>query len=193
MLNTNHDDAIHYVNGLLKMPRPEKFHEVCWFSTLQEPGDETQKAPIKKRILPELIALQKLQQLNQQDSQKSNNQFFSSCSETDTTLNKKARQTVEELLVDFHEIVARHSLNIRIFHDFKMKLTDLDESPAYSQSLTTPTNLEKDIKVELVPLHQQGIISIPPFSKYANPILAQRRPNGKLRPLVGLRKTNNRV
>ena len=77
--------------------------------------------------------------------------------------------------------------------DFKVKLTPKDDSRAYSQSLPTPINLKEDIFVELALLHRYGIITTLPFSKYANPIFAQKKPNGKLRLLVDLRKINNLI
>ena len=40
-------------------------------------------------------------------------------------------------------------------------------------------------------LHKYGIITTLPFSKYASPIFAQKKQNGKLRLLVDLRKINN--
>ena len=42
--------------------------------------------------------------------------------------------------------------------------------------------------MELALLHKYGIITTLPFSKYASPIFAQRKPNGKLRLLVDLWK-----
>ena len=39
-------------------------------------------------------------------------------------------------------------------------------------------------------MHKYGIITVLPFSKYASPIFAQRKPNGKLLLLVDLRKIN---
>ena len=74
-----------------------------------------------------------------------------------------------------------------------VKLTPKDESPACSQSLPTPINLKEDILVELALLHRYGIITTLPFSKYASPIFAQKKPNGKLRLLVDLRKINNLI
>ena len=77
--------------------------------------------------------------------------------------------------------------------DFKVKLTPKDNSPAYSQSMPTPINLKEDILVELALLHCYGIITTLQFSKYASPIFAQKKPNGKLRLLVNLRRTNNLI
>ena len=56
-----------------------------------------------------------------------------------------------------------------------------------------PIHLKEDLIVELALMHKYGIITVLPFSKYASPIFAQRKPNGKLRLLVGLRKINTLI
>ena len=80
----------------------------------------------------------------------------------------------DELLVDLHDIFARHCFGTGMNRDFKVKLTPRDDSPAYSQSLPTPINLKEDILVELAMLHRYGIITTLPFYKYASPIFAQK-------------------
>ena len=92
--------------------------------------------------------------------------------------------------MEFHDIFARHRFDIGINTEFKVQLTPSDNRPAYSQSLPAPINLKDNIIVELALLHKYGIITTLPFSKYASPIFAQRKPNGKLRLLVDLRKIN---
>ena len=47
--------------------------------------------------------------------------------------------------------------------------------------------------MELALLHKYGIITTLPFSKYASPVFAQRKPNGKVRLLVDLRKINTLI
>ena len=74
-----------------------------------------------------------------------------------------------------------------------MKLTPRVDSPAYRQNLPAPINLKEDILVELSMLHRYGIITTLPFSKYASPIFAQKKPNRKLWLLVDLRKINNLI
>ena len=56
-----------------------------------------------------------------------------------------------------------------------------------------PIHLKEDLIVELALMHNYGIITILPFSKYASPLFAQRRPNGKLCLLVGLGKINSLI
>ena len=60
-----------------------------------------------------------------------------------------ARRTIEELLVEFLDIFARHRFDRGINNDFKVKLTTIDESPANSQNLPISINLKEDITVEL--------------------------------------------
>ena len=56
-----------------------------------------------------------------------------------------------------------------------------------------PIHLKEDLINELALMHKYGIITVLPFSKYARPIFAQRKPNGKQRLLVDLRKINNLI
>ena len=93
----------------------------------------------------------------------------------------------------FLDIFARHRFDIGINTEFKVQLPPLDNRPAYSQSLPAPINLKDDILVERALLHKYGIITTIPFSKYASPIFAQKKPNEKLRLLVDLRKINTLI
>ena len=77
--------------------------------------------------------------------------------------------------------------------EFKEKLTPKDDKVVYSQSLPMPIHLKEDLIVELALMHKYGIVTILPFCKYASPIFAQRKPNGKLRLLVDLRKINSLI
>ena len=189
----NHDDALHYINGLFKTSKTDGISETYWFPTPQNPGNEREHTPIQTRIHNELRELEQLEKLNPLEDTNSRNQFVSNFDWTDSTLQPDAKQAVENLLVEFHDIFARHRFDIGINTKFKVQLTPLDNRPAYSQSLPAPINLKDDIPVELALLHKYGIITTLPFSKYASPIFAQRKPNGKLRLLVDLRKINTLI
>ena len=155
--------------------------ETYWFPTPEEPGDPATYTPIQQRIYKELLELQELEKLNPNDNESSRKTFFSNFEWSDTTLSPDKRQEIEEILVDFHDIFARHRFDMGINRDFKVEPTPNDDRTAYSQSLSTPINLKDDITVELALLHKYGIITTLPFSKYASPIFAQRKPNGRLR------------
>ena len=44
LLSNNHDDAIHYINSLMKTSKIEGINETYWFPTPQNPGNEREQA-----------------------------------------------------------------------------------------------------------------------------------------------------
>ena len=171
-------------------------YEQYWFPTLENPGDETSHTSItanQKRILTELRNLQETERLNPQEDAESRQNFLSNFDWKDSMLRQNEIQQIEALLVEFHDIFARHRFDHGVNEEFTVKLTSKDNSAASSQSLPTPVNLKDDILVELALLHKYGIITTLPFSKYASPIVAQKKPNGKLRLLVDFRTINNLI
>ena len=112
---------------------------------------------------------------------------------TDTLLTETEKQAVEDILVDYHDIFARHRLDIGMNTEFKVKLTPKDDKAVYSRSLRMPIHLREDLIVELALMDKYGLITGLPFSKYAIPIIAKRKPNGKLRLLGDLRKINTLI
>ena len=150
----------------------------------KNPGNEGENTPIQTRILNELREPEQIEKLNPLEDTDSRDQFLSNFGWTDSTLQPDAKQAVEDLLVEFHNIFARHRFDIGINTEIKVQLTPLDNRPAYSQNLLAPINLKDHIFVELALLQKYGIITTLPFSKYASPIFEQRKPNGKLRLLV---------
>ena len=95
LLNDNHDDAVHYIKRFLETSKTDEFKEIYWFSTPRNAGHEKENTP----ILNELRELEKLEQLNPQDDINSRSQFLSKNDWTDSTLEPKAKQAVEALLL----------------------------------------------------------------------------------------------
>ena len=77
--------------------------------------------------------------------------------------------------------------------EFKVRLIPKEDKAVYSQRLPMSINLKEDLIVELALMHKYEIITVLPFSKYASPIFAHRKPNGKLRLHVDLRKINTLI
>ena len=182
-----------YLNQLMKTNQSSDEPETYWFPTPEEPGDPDTYTPIQQRIYDELLELKQLEQLNPNDNDESRMKFLSHFDWKDTALSPFEKQHIEDILVQYHDIFARHRFDIGTNREFKVKLTPNDDRPAYSQSLPTPINLKDDIAVQLALLHRYGIITTLPFSKYASPIFAQRKTNGRLRLLVDLRRINNLI
>ena len=141
LLNKNHDNAILYIKSLLKTSKTEEVNEIYWFPTPQNPGNEQEHTPIQTRILNELRELEHLEQLNPLEDTNSRKQFLSNFHWTDSTLQPDAKQAVEDLLAEFHNIFVRHRFDIGINTEFEVQLTPLDNRPVYSQNPPTPINL----------------------------------------------------
>ena len=189
-LLTDHDDVVTNINALMQVERPEDNEEKFWFPAPEHPGNEQEHSPIQKRILKELRDLAELEKLDPTENEESRNKFLSMFKRTDSLIAGKNRENLEDTIVEFNDIFARHRLDIGMNTQFKVSLTPQDDKPVYTQSLPVPINLKEDLTVELALMHRYGIITTLPFSKYASPIFAQRKPNGKLRLLVDLRKIN---
>ena len=130
LLNNNHDDAFHYKNSLLKTSKTNEVNENYWFPTPQNPGNEREYTPIQTCILNELRELEQLDQLNPLEDTNSRNLLLSNFDWTDSTLQLDAKQAVEDLLVEIHDIFARHRFHIGINTEFKVQLTPLDNISA---------------------------------------------------------------
>ena len=186
-------DLVTYLTELLRTNKPDQQNNTFWFPTPENPGNTEDHTPIQTRILTELRELQRREKLNPKDNIESRTEFLKRFDWTDTLLRETEKQAVENILVEYHDIFARHRMDIGMNTEFKVKLTPKDDKAVYSQSLPMPTHLKEDLIVELALMHKYGIITVLPFSKHASPIFAQRKPNGKLRLLVDLRKINTLI
>ena len=192
-LLTEHDDVVTYINALMQVERPEDNKEKFWFPTPENPGNEQEHSPIQKRFVKELRELAELEKLDPTENDESRTKFLAIFKWTDSLIVGKDRDNLENTIVEFHDIFARHRLDIGMNTQFKVSITPQDNKPVYTQSLPVPINLKKNLTVELALMHRYGIITTLPFSKYASPIFAQWKPNGKLRLLVDLRKINSLI
>ena len=184
------DNTHMYVNELMKSNETEQSDENLWFPTPENPGNEEEHTPIQRRILKEIRELIQRKELDPTKDQESRQKFLDMFQWEGSQIEGNNRKQLEQTIVEFNDIFACHRLDIGINNGFKVKLTPKDERPIYTQSLPVSINLKEDLTVELALMHRYGIITTLPFSKYASPIFAQRKPNGKLRLLVDLRKIN---
>ena len=192
MISEGDLDLVTYLTEMLRTNKPDQQNNTFWFPP-ENPGNTEDHTPIQKRILTELRELQRREKLNPKDDSESRTEFLKRFDWTDTLLTETEKQAVEEILVEYHDIFARHRMDIGMNTEINVKLTPKDDKAVCSQSLPMPIHLKEDLMVELGLIHKYGIITVLPFSKYASPIFAQRKPNGKLRLLVDLRKINTLI
>ena len=161
-------DLTAYLNELLRTSKPEQQDSTFCFPTPENPGKPEDHTPIQTRIFNELNQLQDEEKLNPQGSTEARNKFLKLFDWTDTLLTETEKQAIEDILVEYHDIFARHRMDIGMNTEFKVKLTPKDDKAVYSQSLPMPIHLKEDLIVELALMHKYGIITVLPFSKYAS-------------------------
>ena len=193
MIPEGDPDLVTYLTELLRTNKPDQQIDTFWFPTTKNPGNTEDHTPIQTRILTELRELQRKKKLNPKSDNESRTEFLKRFDWTDTLLTETEKQAVEDILVEYHDKFARHTMDIGRNTEFKVTLTPKDDKAVYSQSLPMPTHLKEDLIVELALMHKYGIITLLPFSKYASPIFAQGKSNGKLRLFVDLRKINTLI
>ena len=186
MIPQGDPDLTAYLNELLRANKPEQQDNTFWFSTPEYPGKPEDHTPLQTRILKDLYELKDKEKLNPQETTKSRDKCLKRFDWTNTLFTEMEKQAIEDILVEYYNIFARHRMDIGKNTRFKLKSTPKDDKAVNSQSLPMPIHLKEDLIVELALTHNYGIINVLPFSKYASPIFAQRKLNGKLRLLVDL-------
>ena len=167
-----------YVNELMKSNETEQIDENLWFPTPENLGNEEEHTPIQRRILKEICELIQKEEFDPTKDEESRQKFLDLFQWEGSQIEGNDRKQLEQTIVEYNDIFARHHLDIGINNAFKVKLTPKDERPIYTQSLPVPINLKQDLTVELALMHRYGIITTLPISKNASPIFAQRKPNG---------------
>ena len=191
MIPEGDPDLTTYLGELPRTNQPEQHRNTFWFPTPKIRGKTEDHTPIQTRILKELRELQR--KLNPKADVESRMQFLKRFDWTDTLITDTEKHAVENILVEYPDIFDRHKMDIGMNTDFEVRLTPKDDKAVYNQSLPMLIHLKVDLIVELALMHKYGIITVLPFSKNASSVFAQRKPNGKLRVLIDLRKINTLI
>ena len=165
MIPEGDPDLFTYLTELLRTNKPDQQNNTFWFPTPENPGNTDNLTPIQTRILTELRELQRREKLNPKDDIESRTEFLKSFDWTDTLHKETEKQAVEDILVEYHDLFARHRMDIGMTTEFKVKLTPKGDKAVYSQSLPMPIHLKEDLIVELALLHKYGIITVLPLLK----------------------------
>ena len=135
------DDTHMYVNELMKSTNNEQNDENFWFPTPENPRNEDEHTPLQKRILKEIRELIKKEQLDPTKDPESRKEFLDMFKWEGSQIEGNDKKQLEQTIVEYNDIFARHRLDIGINNSFKVKLTPKDERPilhrAYQYRLTS--------------------------------------------------------
>ena len=163
------DDAAAVINQLFVNP---DMKSTKWYPTPETCSEPDKLNKIERRIFDEIAALRELEKLDHVRSHEQRVKFLQNFKWEDSLLSPSHQAQLEELLLKYNSIFARHRLDIGLNTDIKVKLTPQHEEPVYTQSLPTPTNLKDDLLVDLAFMQEYGIIATLPHSKYSSPMFA---------------------
>ena len=154
MIPEGDPDLITYLTERLRTNKPDQQTNTFWFPTPENPGNTEEHTPIQTRNLKELRELQQKEKLNPKDDIESRVEFLKRFEWTGTLLTETETQAVEDILVEYHGIFARHRIDIGMNTAFKVKLTPKDDQAVYSQSLPMPIHLNEDLIIEIALMHK---------------------------------------
>ena len=143
-----------YANEVMKSSENEQSGENFWFPTPDNPGKEEEHTPIQRRILKEIPELIKKEELEPTKDQESRNKFLDTFKWEGSQIEGNDKKQLEQTIIEYNDIFARHRLDIGINNNFKVKLTPKDERPIYTQNLPVRINLKEDLTVELALMHR---------------------------------------
>ena len=73
-------------------------------------------------------------------------------------LTETEKQAVEDILVEYHEILAKHTMDIGTNTEVKVKLTPKGDKTVYRQNVPMPIHLKEDLIVELALMHTEKCV-----------------------------------
>ena len=115
-----------HLNELLRTNKPEQQDSTFWFPVPKNPGKPEDHTPIQTRTLKELNELKDKEKLNPQESTEAR-KLLKRFDWTDTLLTETKKQAIEDILVEYQDIFARHRMDNGMNTEFKVKLTPKDD------------------------------------------------------------------
>ena len=160
MIPQGDPNLVTYLTELLRTNKPDQQNNTFWFPTPENPGNTEDHTPIQTRIFTELREMQRREKLNPKDDSESRTEFLERLGWTDTLLTETEKQAVEDILVEYHDIFARHRMDIGMNTEFKVKLTPKDDKAVYSKSLPMPIRLKEDLIVDNAQLWDHHSVTV---------------------------------
>ena len=170
-------------------PECEKF----WSPTPETCPNPESLPSIQREIYDQILYFQGLEKIEPNNNIQDRMSFLSNFQWENSVLTNDQRSEVEHLLIEDADIFAKHRFDVGYNSDLKIKLTTEHQRPLYTQGTPTPIQLRNELTVELALMHYFGLIATLSHSNYSSPLFAHRKPSGKLRMLIYLRRINHSI
>ena len=122
LLQNDQEQAAHDVSSLIKTNKTTQSSENYWFPTPKNPGNPDEQNPIQKRVLREIQALQDSETLDPTANAESRSKLLANFNWKFSILTASEIESIDDLLVEFHDFNARHRLDKEMTDDFNVKI-----------------------------------------------------------------------
>ena len=130
-------DLTIYLTQLLRPKNKlDQQNKIFWFSTNKNPDNIEDNTLIQTRILKEVRELQQNEKINPKDNAESRMEFLKRFDWTHTLLTETEKQAVEDILLEYHDVFARHKMDIGMNTELNVKLTLKDDKVVYRKKRT---------------------------------------------------------
>ena len=106
-----------------------------------------------------IVALKSCENFNSEKNLADQENFLTLFPWENSVFNQEQKQDIEDLLLKYHYIFARHHLDIGANEEFKVKLTPENDKPMYTQGPLIAFNYQDEVLVKLALLKFWGVIT----------------------------------
>ena len=146
---------------------------------------------MQRDIYDQILQFQRLEMMNPKVNADDRDAFLKKFTWESCVLTADQKQKLEEFLIEYHDVFAKHRFDVGYNTELKIKLTPSNPLPVYVQGPPAPIYLRDEILIELAFFQNYNIIITLSHSKYSSPIFAHRKPSGQLRLLIDLRRVDH--
>ena len=171
--------------------RPPPDYSKFWFPTPETCTDFSTLTLLQQEIYDQVLQLQRLEKMKPTENSRDRREFLKKFSWDTCAINNDQKEDLEEFLVEYHDVFAKHRFDVGYNTEVKIKLTPEHPLPVYVQGPPAPIHLRDELLVELALLQSFDIITTLSHSKYSSPIFVHRKASGKMRLLIDLRRVNH--
>ena len=139
--------------GQKQPARPAPEYNKLWFPTPETCTDPANLSPLQREIYDQILRFQKIEKQNPIENDIDRNNFLQRFPWEKSKLSAEEKLIVENLLIEFQDIFAKHRFDVGYNTELKNKLIPEHDLPVYVHGPPTPIHLRDELHVELALMH----------------------------------------
>ena len=129
--------------------RPPPDYSKLWFRTPETCNDFSNLTPLQRELYDQILQLQRQEKMDPKNNEADKLEFLKKFSWDTCVLKADQKRQLEEFLVEYHDVFAKHRFDVGYNTELKIKLTPEHPLPVYVQGPPAPIHLRDEILIEL--------------------------------------------